>query len=160
MWSPLGFTPKLHCCSFCLWSYEIPLPRYKSLSRKLGALQLKSFASKLDQQRFVRNAGCLLLLNLRALDNFGLVCIFSCHVFEVSASSFIRDLGTRSFIILDVIWTCQFLPQWRPMEDWAPLSSRINVFEEPKRKSSSNGSNMRKTFLPRLCNELLKDKMW
>ena len=92
------------------------LSRYKSL-RKLGALQLKSFASKLDQQRFVRNAGCLLLLNLRALDNFGLVCIFSCHVFEVSASSFIRDLGTRSFIILDVIWTCQFLPQWRPMEE-------------------------------------------
>ena len=32
--------------------------------------------------------------------------------FEVSASSFIRDLGTRTFIILDVIWTCQFLPRW------------------------------------------------
>ena len=90
------------------------LSRYKSL-RKLGALQLKSFASKLDQQRFVRNAGCLLLLNLWIT----LVCIFSCHVFEVSASSFIRDLGTRSFIILDVIWTCQFLPQWRPMEERA-----------------------------------------
>ena len=29
-----------------------------------------------------------------------------------AASSFIRDLGTRTFIILDVIWTCQFLPQW------------------------------------------------
>ena len=43
--------------------------------------------------------------------------VFGMHIFvscfwSAAASSFIRDLGTRTFIILDVIWTCQFLPQW------------------------------------------------
>ena len=86
------------------WSYEIPL-RYKTWGA-WGATSQK-FASKLDQAAQQQPAP-VTTYHIRGLwYAYFRVMFLKCR----AASSFIRDLGTRTFIILDVIWTCQFLPQ-------------------------------------------------
>ena len=78
---------------------------------ELGALQVKSLHQNWIRQQpsTISRQPCSSTYHIRGLwYAYFRVMFLKCR----AASSFIRDLGTRTFIILDVIWTCQFLPQW------------------------------------------------